>query len=425
MRRMRLLALALFVVGCGGGTDDDPASLDRSSCVPDESAPVPAGRCSTTSCGQWVKVDIPGATCSDGSQYKIFVNLSQTSNDLEVMFEPGGACWDYPSCSGAGGIRGAANPHGIPDDHMDNYQYLNLLRRTDDNPAKDWNLVFLPYCTGDIHTGNRVATYTNPAGGDPLVFRHVGHDNVMKSIAWLAKTFTKVPRLLVTGCSAGGAGSTQNYYFVREGLPGAQCGYLLNDSGPAFHSDGPSAQLHATVREAWNVDPILDGLEGKLPVAVADLKRDFGLINLALADKYPHDRMTLALYRMDLDYSLYSYQRFFPGSSEADIHGMWEKDIEELTKSFDTRANLAYYVANFRHDNCSHCITIPPIGHDISTILQKPWLGSEIEQDGIDMKQFTADLLDADKPLESYVEDAFPQETFTAEESAQCLEGGG
>jgi len=81
-------------------------NLDRTACVPDESAAVPADRCGTATtppCRQWVKVDVEGAVCSNGSQYKIFVNYSNTSNNLEVHFEGGGACWDYPSCSGAGG----------------------------------------------------------------------------------------------------------------------------------------------------------------------------------------------------------------------------------------------------------------------------------------------------------------------------------
>jgi hypothetical protein len=398
--------------------------------VPDESAPVQAGRCSDaagapTPCGTWLKVEPPGALCSDGSPYKIFVNYSNTSNNLVVMFEPGGACWDYPSCSGTGGIRGAANPHGIPDDHMMNYQYLNLLRRTADNPAQDYNMVFVSYCTGDVHTGNKVATYDNPAGGDPLTFRHLGHDNTMKTIAWLADTFKVVPKLFVTGCSAGGIGALQNYYYVREGMPGAKCGYLLDDSGPAFHSDGPSRQLHDKIRAAWNLDPLLEDLRGKVSVDVDALKADFGLINAVIADKYPHDRLGLTLYRMDLNYSLYSYQRFFPGSTEADIHAKWWQDIQELTATYDTKSNLAYFIPNFRHDNCSHCVSIPPIDHDINTILTMPWLGSEIEQDGLNLKQFTADLLDHTKPLTSYLEDSLAGESFTTDESTMCMAGGG
>ena len=422
-----MLFLSAGMLGACGDADDN---LDRSACVPDESGAVATDRCSVGGgtappCGQWLKVEPPGAVCSDGSPYKIFVNYSNTSNNLVVSFEPGGACWDYPSCSGTGGVRGAANPHGIPDDHMELYQYLNLLRRTDDNPVKDWNMVFVSYCTGDVHTGNKVASYVNPAGGDPLTFRHMGHDNTMKTIAWLADTFPQVPRLLVTGCSAGGIGALQSYYYIREGLPGAQCGYLLDDSGPAFHSDGPSRQLHETIRAAWDLDPLLDDLRGKIAIDVDDLKRDFGLINAAIADKYPHDRLGLTLYRMDLDYSAYSYQRFFPGSTEADIHDMWWRDIQALTTTYDTRSNLAYFIPNFRHDNCSHCVSIPPIGHDLQTILAMPWLGSEIEADGLDLKKFAADLLDETKPLKSYLEASLAGEAFTAEESTMCLAGGG
>jgi hypothetical protein len=413
-----------------GGTHKPDAGTDRSACVPDESAAVPSTRCSTDGssgappCNQWVKVEPDGAQCGNGSQYKFFVNYSSTSNNLVVMFEPGGACWDYPSCSGTGGIRGAANPNGIPDDHLMNLQYLNLLRRNDQNPAQDWNMVFVSYCTGDVHTGNKVATYEDPSGGPALTYRHVGHDNTMKVISWLNDTFKTVPRLLVTGCSAGGIGALQNYFFIRQGMPGAQCGYLLDDSGPAFHSDGPSKQLHEKIREAWNLDPLLDQLDGKIPVKIADLKQDFGLINTAIADLYPHDRLSLTLYRMDLNYSLYSYQRFFPGSTEDEIHKLWWQDVQALTASYDTRSNLAYYIPYFRHDNCSHCVSIPPVDHDNATILGEPWLGSEIEQSGINLKDFTTLVLDNTKPLQSYIEDPQPDEVFTSDESMMCMQGG-
>ena len=40
--------------------------------------------------GQWVKVEIPGTVCGNGSQYKFFVNYSETSDDIMMIFEPGG-----------------------------------------------------------------------------------------------------------------------------------------------------------------------------------------------------------------------------------------------------------------------------------------------------------------------------------------------
>ena len=433
--------------GDGGGGEAGTAA-----CAPDESAPVPADRCTTDAtnttlpqCGTWLKVELPGTLCGDGSQFKFFVNYSNTSNDLVFSFEPGGACWDYNSCTGNGGARGAANPHGIPDNHMDTLQYLNLNRSTNDNPAGKYNKIWVSYCTGDLHTGNNTITYNGtPAdagagdAGDAgsadagsVVFHHAGHANTLAVVDWVKKTFaTKVtiPKMLVTGCSAGGAGALINYHFIRSGLgDGVQCSYLLDDSGPIFHSNGPSKQLHDKVRASWNMDPILDSLEGKLPVTANDLKADFGVMNVALAQKYPKDRLSLVAYHQDLNYSVYSYQTFFPGSTEDDIHTKWWQDMTALTKTYDTQKNLAYYLPFWRDDNCSHCVTIPPIGNDpieptdTTKALQQPWAGSDIPELAIDMKQFTVDLLDDTKPLKSYVQEPKPNEKFSPAVSQQCL----
>jgi pectinacetylesterase len=425
-------------------------------CVADESAPVPA-RCTTDpndtslpQCNTWIKVEIPGTVCSDGSQYKFFVNYSNTSNDVEINFEPGGACWDYESCSGAGGVRGAANPNGIPDDHMSDYQYLNLLRRSDINPAQNYNMVFVSYCTGDVHFGDNVVTYlatggdgdggaagdTSDAGetgdGGPasITYRHAGHANVLAVVDWVQKAFPVVPRLFVTGCSAGGAGALLNYPFIRDGLgSNVQCSYLLDDSGPIFHSNGPSMQLDQTIRASWNTDAVMATLDGKLPIDVPTLESDYGLINTAIAQKYPHDRLSVVAYRMDLNYSLYSYQRFFPGSTEAQIHAFWWQDLQALMATYDTQANLAYYLPFFRSDNCSHCVSIPPLGNpplvptDEGEVLSQPWNGSGIAADMIDLEQYTQDLLDDTKPLNSYVESQ-QNEDFTPAIAAQCMEGG-
>jgi len=435
-----------FLLGCSSSNDagiTNPTPV--APCTPDESAPVPATRCTTDAsdttrpqCNSWIKVEVPGTVCGDGSQYKFFVNYSSSSNNLIVSFEPGGACWDYASCAGVGGIRGAANPHGIPDDHMSRYQYLNLLRRTDANPAMDYNMVFVPYCTGDIHSGNNVIKYTSidpvdggmgPGGSGELTFHHNGHNNSMAVIDWMRGAFANVPKMLVTGCSAGGAGAILNYHFIRQGMgTQAQCGYLLNDSGPIFHSGGPSQQLQDKIRASWNTDTVLDGLEG-LALPVADLKQDYGLLNTALARKYPRDRLSLVAYRMDLNYSLYSYQRFFPGSSEAQIHAFWEEDMTNLIKTFEKEPNLAYYFPYFRSDNCSHCVSIPPLGNppteptDLDKAIAQPWLGSEIEEKGLDLRQFSQDLIDDSKPLKSYLESPTDM-TFTPAVTMACMKGG-
>src|SRR4051812_7146317 len=68
--------------------------------------------------GKWEKIEPPGVVCGNNTPYKFFANFSDTSDNLVVVLEPGGACWDYDSCTGANGIRGAANVNGLPDDHF-------------------------------------------------------------------------------------------------------------------------------------------------------------------------------------------------------------------------------------------------------------------------------------------------------------------
>ena len=52
--------------------------------------------------GEWLKFEPEGAVCANGSQYKYFVNFSETSDNLVIFLEGGGACTTYESCAGGG-----------------------------------------------------------------------------------------------------------------------------------------------------------------------------------------------------------------------------------------------------------------------------------------------------------------------------------
>ncbi len=140
----------------------------------------------------WVRVELPGTVCSNGSQYRFWYYDSPTSNNMVISFEGGGACWDYPSCSGQTGILGAAHPERHPDrlhhpvraevrlaDHQRRRPraFRSSGRRPTWSPtAGTW--CTCPYCTGDVHVGNRVVTYTDPTGvNPPIMFRHNGYNN--------------------------------------------------------------------------------------------------------------------------------------------------------------------------------------------------------------------------------------------------------
>jgi hypothetical protein len=204
--------------------------------------------------------------------------------------------------------------------------------------------------------------------------------------------------MLVTGCSAGGAGATLNYAFLRQGMPGVERSYLLADSGPIFPSSGYSGPLHEKVYEAWNVESIL----GQLPDGFD--AEDFGSVNTAIADAWPDDRLAVTFFRRDYNYSLYSYERFYdlpppddPAFKQA-IMDMWWSDTQLLMDLFATRDNLAYYIPYWRALADSHC----------STLIS--YAGSEIQELDMTMDEFVADLLDDDAPLESYLESVQPDE---------------
>jgi len=412
--------------------------------------------------GSWVKYEPEGATCSDGSPYKFWVEFSETSDNVIIFFEGGGACWDYESCSGNGGARGAANTNGLRDDYAEahaeiagltiNVNQIYPLLNSDSavSPMADWNKVFVPYCTGDIYGGTRIETYANPnEGEEDLEFRHVGHLNILKMTEMLDEMFRDVPKMFIGGCSAGGIGSLVNYYFLRTGISGVQKGYLLDDSGPAFPSKeltSRSLPLYETIRPSWDVDSVIDAAPQS-----ARLRDDFGQLAGILAEEFPDDRLATTFFRMDYNFSLYSYERFYTRDGEeiilytgdglgldenisldrAAVHSLFWDDIPLFRNLADSKNNLAYYIPFYRDTNSSHCVTIPgfeevSLGealdlfqNDFGTLA---WAGSEIGD--MNLRDYVDHLLNDDEPLESHFEEEgegpFVPCTPTAFDAAAC-----
>ncbi|RKG83559.1 hypothetical protein D7V88_23840 [Corallococcus terminator] len=314
----------------------------------------------------WQKVTLPGTKCGNGSQYKFFVHRTSSPN-LLFMMEGGGACWDYDSCSGRTGILGAANPNGIPDDYMTQFtaKYVSPIvngadpglpfRDRKDIVTKDWNIVYLPYCTGDVHVGNNVKTYTDTTGGQaPLVWHHSGYTNTIAAANYAKQNFTNVQKLLVTGYSAGGTSTSAGYYFIRKAINPAR-GYLLNDSGPIFmapNSNSLSRPLHDKIRSSWNLDSVFSLLPSSFNI------NDMGTINRMVATEFPNDQLAYTGYTLDFNYSRYSYERFKTPNDQASIHAYWKQDQDALVAELNKYNNFSYFIPHQRAINASHCSTI-------------------------------------------------------------------
>jgi len=335
----------------------------------------------------WQLVELPGAVCSNGSQYRFWYYDSPTSNNMVISFEGGGACWDYPSCSGQTGILGAANPNGIPADYITQMKakYVSPLingadpgipgRAKNNIVTNGWDMVYMPYCTGDVHVGNRVVTYTDPTGvNPPITFRHNGYNNTVAAANFLHGRFPSINKLLVTGFSAGGVASGATFYQVRRTLVPTKA-YLLNDSGPLFpapNSSYNSYLLHSTIKTAWNLASIFS----QLPASFNP--NDFGSMNSMVATQFPNDRMAYTGYSSDYNFSRFSYERFYPGITQAGILAKWRADQTNLINQIKLYSNYSYHVPWHRPINDSHCDSIITFmgSHACPTVRKKYWYES-------------------------------------------------
>jgi hypothetical protein len=245
---------------------------------------------------------IAGTQCRDGSQTGIFVKTT-TSSKLVIYLEGGGACSNGPFCgfnpanvnqvlsgdgervigSALGATAGRQQPGVYTGGTLSGiFDSANAA-----NPFKDWNVVYVPYCTGDVHFGTR-KNATVPGVTTPQQF--VGYLNMQAFISRIVPTFKdKVDRVILTGASAGGFGAALNYSMVQDSFTTAKVD-VLDDSGPPFTDQYMPVCLQKRWRESW-------GFDASLPSDCTACRQadGGGIIKLAdfLLAKHPQGKIAL------------------------------------------------------------------------------------------------------------------------------------
>lgn len=331
----------------------------------------------------WETVELPastGAACGNGTPYRFFVNRTPFTKDTALMYEGGGACWEQGSCLGQGHLA-ASNPNGVSANYLGelNTAAFGLITpftaRIDPFQGvrtQGWNMVYLPYCTGDVHTGNKVAVYGDQDPANPRVQYHRGYANVRAAAKWLRANMGQPGQLLLTGFSAGGVGSTATYALVRDTLAPTGRASLLADSGPLFPAPRggtaaqyPSLPLHTKIRTAWGLEDADGLITAHAGLAGFDVN-NLGSINSALPSRYPSDRFGFVLFGADGNFSNFSYEKFYPEISGAPteaikkqlINQRWQQDISQWLPVLATQPNVAWHIPYYRNFNDSHCLTI-------------------------------------------------------------------
>jgi hypothetical protein len=233
-----VLGVALLA-GCAGGSED-------------EAAPARAS---------WQRIEPGGATrCARGGKYAFWLRRGD-SRRLLVFFQGGGGCFSEETCRvgstwfddrvdafdsprGSGGILDFSNP---------------------DNPFQDYSVVYIPSCTGDVHTGSRVVRYGR------LRVHQKGFLNAQAALTRAFREFPDPDVVFVTGCSAGSVGSAfhadsimRSYSDARVTQVGDSLAFLfhrpinLDDWGT--HEHFPDWFRPTRPRQRWTMVDFVRGL---------------------------------------------------------------------------------------------------------------------------------------------------------------------
>ncbi|ANP47441.1 pectin acetylesterase-family hydrolase [Candidatus Viadribacter manganicus] len=242
--RAWVVLAALALAGCGAARADAPAEAQNG----------------------WVQIT-PDATRLDGRLYEATCSHAAgtdpayrfwfrrgTLDGLVVFFDGGGACWDDVTCAIPRRREAERDDDGfykaelIPSDNPNRFSGIFDLDNPR-NPVRDWSFVYVPYCTGDVHSGSNTARYRDPDTGEPYTIEHRGADNFRVVLHWLKDNFPQPEQILVAGSSAGAYGASTHFPRIRAAFPRGRA-LMLGDAGQGVMTQEFLDQRNASWRFA-------------------------------------------------------------------------------------------------------------------------------------------------------------------------------
>lgn len=244
--------------------------------------------------GEWTRMEPGGdTTCIENTPYAFWVRPG-TDSKLVIFFQGGGMCWNEGNC-----LQEEGYDHDVDFDvedpaNQDNPRNLRGIFDFDDqrNPLAAHSYVFIPYCSGDLHWGDYVATYTTTDGTPtPVSIYHRGMVNAQSALEWVYESYPAPDSILVAGCSAGSAGSIFHAAHIAQHYPESTTVTQLGDSAavcPPFDFDAPYAAYQNFPPDCPELQEVsADGLElWELYAAVSQCnqERTFAQFNFAFDD---------------------------------------------------------------------------------------------------------------------------------------------
>lgn len=295
------------------------------------------------------------------------MNLNPASDKVMIYLQGGGACFNTLTCLNNPQRFGAADL-GSPSN--------GIFDRSDaQNPVKDYSMVYVPYCTGDVHAGNAPDTNVNGVAGAQ---QFVGYANISEYLQRLVPTFAASTQVLLTGESAGGFGAAANFEHVQRAF-GAVPVTLIDDSGPPLDSSVVTPCLQRQWRETWGLESTLIADCG----AACNDPNDF-LGDYVGSIRARHPNMKAGLVSSNADNTI----RFFFGFGANNCQGL----------------PGSVGVAQFEQGLLDFRTSVQTPGPSFSTFYvessQHTWLGSSYGQtvDGVQLRTWVGNILAGGAP---------------------------
>ncbi|MEO0559801.1 MAG: pectin acetylesterase-family hydrolase [Bacteroidota bacterium] len=203
--------------------------------------------------GGWTYIQLDdNEDCAFGTPFGFFHRPSADASKLLIYFQGGGACWEWVSCSGM--FDTSVDPSELRD-------FRGIFDASNpDNPFEGFAMVFIPYCTGDVHVGDAARTYSE---GGPAV-SHRGTHNVNQALQWAKAHHEEPTQVVVAGASAGSYGAIFHAPRIASLYPSADL-VTIGDSGVPLLND------YEEILELWGAGSVLRpawGLDDDVPLTL-------------------------------------------------------------------------------------------------------------------------------------------------------------
>lgn len=236
----RLLYLAIPVAACASASRPVIGPATPEQTIPVVAAPVVVAvgdtiRPLATLSRGWNRIPgRPGTGCAFDSTFAFRVRPGLPDKVL-IFLNGGGACWRAQDC----------DPKGRPafttdaDSANDPSVRTGIFDvRNPENPVADYTMVFISYCSGDMHLGTREVDYeVKGAGGTTRSFavRHGGAANVESALDWVYNNIRSPRLIFVAGMSTGAVASPVYASKIARHYPRARV-VQLGDGAGAYRS---------------------------------------------------------------------------------------------------------------------------------------------------------------------------------------------